>query len=172
MFKAFLFAIFMAAAPISSGQPVSDQQFANVSVPLIAKWEGKRNHSYRDIVGVWTICYGHTRTAGPDQYKTDAECEALLRDEIFEYREGLHAYFTEETKEFRLTPKRDAAYTSLGFNVGIAGAGKSTATRRLNAGDIRGGCEALTWWNKAGGRVVRGLVNRRAEEKSLCLEGT
>jgi GH24 family phage-related lysozyme (muramidase) len=56
-------------------------------------------------------------------------------------------------------------------NVGIAGAGKSTATRRLNAGDIAGGCQALTWWNKAGGRVVRGLVNRRAEEFALCMDG-
>ncbi len=43
--------------------------------------------------------------------------------------------------------------------------------RRLNAGDIRGACDALLAWNKAGGRVVQGLTNRRQDERRLCLEG-
>jgi GH24 family phage-related lysozyme (muramidase) len=41
----------------------------------------------------------------------------------------------------------------------------------LNEQRIAAACEALTWWNKAGGRVYRGLVDRRAEERDLCLEG-
>lgn len=136
---------------------------------LIARWEGKRNHSYQDIVGVWTICYGHTHTARPGQYKTDDECRNLLIREISEYREALHVYFASDTKINRLPPLRDAAYTSLAFNIGPGRAGRSTATRRLNKGDVRGGCEALTWWNRAGGRVVRGLVRRRSEEREYCL---
>lgn len=95
----------------------------------------------------------------------------MLAREVHSYRDGLHGYFTPETRSERLTAHRDAAYTSLAYNVGVAGAGKSTATRRLNAGDIRGGCEAIGWWNKAGQRVVRGLVNRRADEVALCLRG-
>ncbi|WP_298958355.1 lysozyme [uncultured Roseibium sp.] len=142
-----------------------------LAVPLIAKWEGKRNHAYQDIVGVWTICYGHTRTAKKGMFKTDEECTELLREEVAEYRHGLHGYFNAATKSARLTPERDTAYTSLAFNVGIRGAGRSTATRRLNAGNIVGGCEALAWWNKAGGRVVRGLVNRRADEQAFCMVG-
>ena len=47
----------------------------------------------------------------------------------------------------------------------------SWSTRRLNAGDIAGGCTSLTWWNKAGARVIRGLVNRRADEYQMCMEG-
>lgn len=167
-----LFAILMSLfTVVDNGRPVDIQEFLGVSVPLIAKWEGKRNESYQDIVGVWTICHGHTRTAGPNQYKTDDECYQLLQEEILEYRDGLHEYFTRETLDNRLTPERDAAYTSLAFNVGISGAGNSTATRRLNNGNILGGCKALTWWNKAGGRVVRGLVNRRAEEYEYCVLG-
>lgn len=166
-----LLALAMATAPAVAGGPVSEADFLDVATPLVAKWEGKRNHAYRDIVGVVTICYGHTRTARMGQYRTDEECEALLREELLEYRNGLHRYFADETKRHRLTPERDAAYASLAFNVGIAGAGKSTATRRLNAGDIRGGCEALTWWNRAGGKIIRGLVRRRAEERALCLAG-
>lgn len=162
------------SVPAMASTPPHDGFHAKLdqtSFDLISKWEGKRNASYQDIVGVWTICYGHTRTAAPGQYKTDAECADLLRAEIIEYRAGLHRYFTEDTLRRRLTFARDAAYTSLAFNVGIRGAGRSTATRRLNRGDIAGGCEALTWWNKAGGRVVRGLVRRRSDERRYCRIG-
>jgi GH24 family phage-related lysozyme (muramidase) len=149
--------------------PVAEDPFDEIAFQLIAKWEGKRNEAYRDIVGVWTICYGHTRTAGPAQGKTDAECKALLIDEIAEYRDKWLVYVNEKAQTYWLPPTRKAAYTSLAFNVGWHGAGKSTATRRLNAGDIEGGCEAISWWNKAGGKVVRGLVRRRTEEVALCL---
>ncbi|MEE9273139.1 MAG: lysozyme [Robiginitomaculum sp.] len=146
--------------------------FNTAAFSLISKWEGKRNTSYRDIVGVWTICYGHTRTAGAHQYKTDEQCRVLLIEEIDEYRHGIRGYFTSQTKAARLPALRDAAYTSLAFNVGIVRAGKSTATGRLNSGNIIGGCNALTWWNRAGGRVVRGLVRRRVAERQYCLQGT
>jgi lysozyme len=161
-----------APLPIVAAEAVTNEEATMaVLVPFVAKWEGKRNASYQDIVGVWTICYGHTRTAGPGQYKTDAQCEALLRAELVEYRDGLHKYFDAETLAGRLNPNRDTAYVSLAFNVGIRGAGRSTATRRLNAGNLAGGCEALGWWNKAGGRVIRGLINRRADETRLCMVG-
>lgn len=145
--------------------------FLVVAVPLVGVWEGKRNHAYLDLVGVPTICYGHTKGVRLGDYMTDAQCDELLEAELAEYREGLHSYFSTATKLHRLTPERDAAYGSLAYNVGVRGAGRSTATRRLNAGDIAGGCQALTWWNKAGGRVVRGLVRRRADEYRLCMMG-
>jgi len=173
MLKALILmvSLFGAVPTVTTGASVSEQEFLEVSTPLIAKWEGKRNNSYKDIVGVWTICYGHTRTAGPGQFKSDKQCEELLQEEIVEYRAGLHDFFTKDTLKHRLTPERDAAYTSLAYNVGISAAGNSTATRRINNGDIRGGCKALTWYNKAGGRVVRGLVNRRSEEYTFCMRG-
>ena len=130
-----------------------------------------RNHAYLDLVGVPTICFGHTKGVRLGDHMTDAQCAALLRSEVLEYREGLHGYFSADTKAQRLPAARDAAYTSLAYNVGIRGAGRSTATRRLNAGNVAGGCQALTWWNKAGGRVVRGLVRRRADEYRHCMIG-
>lgn len=45
------------------------------------------------------------------------------------------------------------------------------AARRFNAGNWRGGCDAFLMWNRAGGRVVRGLALRRARERALCLKG-
>ncbi|WP_067627107.1 MULTISPECIES: lysozyme [unclassified Sulfitobacter] len=155
--------------PLIQPPPVAENPFDEIAFQLISKWEGKRNEAYRDIVGVWTICYGHTRTAGPGQRKTDAQCKKLLISEIAEYRDKWLAYVNDKARTYWLPPTRKAAYTSLAFNVGWHGAGTSTATRRLNAGDIEGGCEAIGWWNKAGGRVVRGLVRRRTEEVALCL---
>ena len=148
--------------------------FEELSFEVIAKWEGKRNEAYLDRIArppVWTICYGHTETAHGGMVKTDDECRSLLVQEIRKYRDKLMPYFTSATIATRLPVKRMVAYVSLAYNVGWYGAGRSTAVKRLNAGDIAGGCSALTWWNKAGGRVIRGLINRRADEYMLCMEG-
>lgn len=150
------------------------EEFDAVAVPLIAKWEGLRTTAYLDTIAsppIWTVCYGETKGVKRGDTYTPEQCLEMLAREVREYRDGLHRYFVAETKSRRLTSERDAAYTSLAYNAGIRAIGRSTATRRLNAGDIRGGCVALGWWNKAGGRVVRGLVNRRADEVRLCLSG-
>ncbi len=151
--------------------PVSEAATLEVAVPFIAREEGMRLTAYRDIVGVPTICFGSTRGVRMGMRKTERECLELLRAEVREYRERLHRYFSQATVTHRLTAPRDAAYTSTAFNCGVGAIGRSTAVRRLNAGDIAGGCQALTWWNKAGGRVVRGLVARRTRERALCLQG-
>lgn len=170
--------LYPQSKPVAEGPngPPTWVETVEILTPLVAKWEGKRNTAYFDIVGVPTICFGHTRTIGPADVASgttwsDGRCEALLRDELHEYWFETRQGFSPETLGRRLTPERDAAYASLSFNVGWAGVRGSTATHRLNAGDIVGGCKALTWWNKAGGRVVRGLVNRRAEEYALCIAG-
>ncbi|MEO1637783.1 MAG: lysozyme [Pseudomonadota bacterium] len=154
-------------------QGVSDRhkQFLKVAVPFVAKWEGLRTTAYKDIVGVWTVCYGETKGVKSGDSYTKAQCDAMLAKEILSYRNGLHGYFSPETKRQRLPVRRDVAFASFAYNVGISGAGKSTAVRRLNAANIVGACEALTWWNKAGGRVVRGLVRRRTDEHALCMAG-
>ena len=95
----------------------------------------------------------------------------MLASELLSYRSRLHVAFTDHTKALRLPVNRDVAYTSLAYNAGVSAISKSTAVRRLNAGDIVGGCEAIAWWNKAGGRVIRGLVNRRTEDVALCMIG-
>jgi GH24 family phage-related lysozyme (muramidase) len=160
-----------AAGKVDMALPYSEADALNEAVPFIAQEEGLRTKAYLDIVGVPTICYGSTRGVRLGMEKTRAECLDLLRSEVAEYRHGLHRYIKPAARLYHLTPKRDAAYTSTAFNCGIGAIGKSTAVRRLNAGDIKGGCEALTWWNKAGGRVVRGLVARRTRERALCLDG-
>jgi len=169
---AFLFAFTFNAAPAAAKMgPVSEAEALEIAVPHIIREEGVRLVAYLDIVGVPTICAGSTRGVKLGMRMTMEECMELVRKEVAEYRKGLYRFFNPATILTRLTPARDAAYTSTAFNAGIGAIGNSTATRRLNSGDIAGGCEALTWWNKAGGRVIRGLVMRRARERALCLQG-
>lgn len=166
-----IFLLAMLLATTVRAAPPSEEQTLAVAIPFIAKEEGEVLEAYLDVVGVPTIGSGSTRGVKLGMKITQAESRALLRREVIEYRAGLHRYFRQYTINYYLTPSRDAAYTSTAFNAGIVAIGKSTATKRLNAGDIAGGCDALTWWNKAGNRVMRALVNRREREKALCMKG-
>lgn len=135
---------------------------------------------YLDVVGVATACDGITTIDGKPMPRnrtfTEAECTVLLEKELVTHAQGVmsctpglalsqnpHLERTREGPRF--------AAVSLAYNVGVGAYCGSTARRRFNAGDMAGGCEAITWYNKAGGRVVRGLVNRRAKEARVCREG-
>lgn len=163
--------VILAAYGAANARAATEDETMKVALPVIAEFEGLRLDAYLDVVGVPTICYGSTSGVRLGQRKTKAECDAMLRREVAAYRLGWHAYLTADTIVLRLPPTRDAAYTSLAYNVGIRAAGRSTATRRLNAGDVPGGCTAIGWWNKAGGRVILGLSRRRGIEVDLCMEG-
>ncbi len=163
-------------ATTARAAPARESETLDIAVPFILQKEGVRLTAYLDIVGVPMICGGLTAAAGIKVYigmpaMTMTECIALIRVKVAEYRRDLHRFFTDDTIRTRLPATRDTAYTSLAYNIGIGTAGSSTAVRRLNAGDVAGGCEAITWFNKAGGRVIRGLFERRKDEKRLCLAG-
>ena len=172
----FLCFAFARCEPVAVAAPVVTSEAATmaVAVPLVARWEGVKTTAYLDTIArppVWTICYGETEGVRQGETRTMQQCEDGLRRGLVRYRDGIHVAFTAETKAQRLPPERDAAFVSLAWNVGIGGVRGSTATRRLNAGDVRGACEGMKMWNRAGGRVIRGLVNRRADEYALCMRG-
>jgi len=137
-----------------------------LAVSLIGDFEGKRNEAYRDIVGVWTICYGETRGIQPGDTATDAQCDAMLAEGIAEFEAGLDQCLTAD-----VPIESKIAFVSWAYNVGVGAACRSTLVRKANAGDLRGACNELPRWNRAGGRVIRGLTNRRMTERDLCLEG-
>ena len=56
---------------------------------------------------------------------------------------------------------------SFSYNVGGAAFSNSTLLRNLNAGDIVGATAQFREWNRSGGRVMQGLVNRRDAEVNL-----
>lgn len=138
-----------------------------IATPLIANWEGKRNVAYRDVAGIPTICYGSTKGVKMGDRKTDAQCSELLSGEIREHMEPVLRC----TPILADRPYQLAAATSLTYNIGGAAYCRSTVARRFNAGDIRGGCDAFLMWNRAGGREIAGLTNRRKDERLRCLTG-
>jgi lysozyme len=73
-----------------------------------------------------------------------------------------------------LNENQFSALVSFVFNCGVGALKGSTALKRIKAGDMEGGAQALTWWNKAtvNGRkkVLPGLVRRREAEKQLFLD--
>ncbi len=137
-------------------------------IALIKRWEGLELESYQDIAGVWTIGYGHTETAGPEQKINEREAEALLARDL-EPRERA----VDDLTSVSLNQNEFDALVSFVYNVGINAYKNSTARKRLNRGDRVGAAEALTWWNKAtvGGvlREVTGLTRRRASERGVFL---
>ncbi|MBO0141520.1 lysozyme [Agrobacterium sp. Ap1] len=141
---------------------------AAAAIALVAAWEGVRTVAYKDIVGVPTVCFGETRGVKMGDRYTMEECRAMLGDGLVEFEAGMRACLT---KPDSIPEKPYVAFLSLSYNIGTRAFCGSTVARRANVGDIRGACNAITMWDRAGGRVVQGLVNRRAEERKICLQG-
>lgn len=131
---------------------------------LIATWEGYQPKPYQDIVGVWTVCYGHTGNVAQRTY-TRAECEAILQSDLGKHWNGLANCIHRPLKDHEA-----AAVLSLAFNVGYPTVCRSTMVRKINAGAPPAEfCRELFKWVYAGGKKVRGLENRRRAEFKLCM---
>lgn len=131
---------------------------------LIAPWEGLSLTAYKDIVGVWTQCYGNTNGVDKKNPKTDAQCTSELAYEIEKHNKEMMKYV-----KVPLTPWQEAAFTSFVYNVGVGAWSRSTMLALLNQGKYNEACYQLLRWNKAGGKVVKGLTNRRQSELEVCL---
>lgn len=133
-------------------------------VVLVGGFEGLRTTAYRDPVGIPTICFGETRNVHMgDQYTVD-QCKTMLGDRLVEFSDGIDRCLT--------APISDHAYmafVSFAYNVGTGAFCNSTLVKLANAGDLQGACDQLPRWNKAGGKVLQGLVTRRAKEREICL---
>lgn len=61
------------------------------------------------------------------------------------------------------------AYINLTYNIGGRAFCSSTLVKKLNAQDYAGACKEILRWDKASGRVVKGLTNRRQKEYKQCI---
>lgn len=134
-------------------------------IAVVGGFEGKSNDPYLDIVKVPTVCYGETRVKM--RRYSDAECEEMLAEGLSDFAAGV----LKRNPELRGHDAQLLAAVSLSYNIGIGAYNRSTVARRFSAGDWRGACNAFLMWNKAGGRVVRGLQVRRQKEREICLRG-
>lgn len=130
-------------------------------IELIKSFEGLELSAYKDSVGVVTIGYGHTKTAKMGQKITEAQAEALLKSDL-EWAE-------KAVNKLAKTPTQDQfdAMVSFVFNLGETNFSKSTLLKKHNAGDFKGAKAEFVRWNRAGGKVLKGLTRRREAEARL-----
>ena len=141
-------------------------------VDLIKRWEGCRLKAYPDPATggePWTIGYGLTSAAGIVPVKrglviTQAQADEYLVKSLEKYEAAVSKALTKTP-----TPNQFAAMVSLCFNVGPGAFARSSVVRKFNAGDTRGAADAFRLWNKAAGKVMAGLKNRREDERKLFL---
>lgn len=140
---------------------------AGAVAAFVAPWEGRELTPYRDIVGVWTVCEGITRHVEQRQY-TDAECHALLEEEV-----AIHLAGVAKCIRRPLTENQWIAVGSWTYNVGVVGACRSTLVSQINAGQPpEVWCKQLLRWDRAKGKQVRGLTRRRQAEYKVCVGGS
>lgn len=139
-----------------------------VLVPSVQSFEGRKLVPYRDIVGIWTDCDGNTKGVVPGRARTNQECDAILEQQLVAHAEPV----LKCVPQLKARPNAEAAAISLAYNIGADRFCRSTAAARFKAGNIKGGCDALLMYDRAGGRVVPGLLRRRQAERTICLRDT
>jgi GH24 family phage-related lysozyme (muramidase) len=110
----------------------------------------------------WTIGWGATGTGiGPGTQWSQAQCDARLADDLTRYA----AQVRQALGGAPTTQSQFDALVSFHYNTGAIA--RATLTRRHRAGDYAGARREFARWNRAGGRVLPGLVRRRAAEAEL-----
>lgn len=148
----------------------------DAALDLICEFEGFVGHWYADPAHGWkvpTCCYGHTDAAGEPKYAatknkkfTKAEGRLILERDLATY-----AAHVRKSVHVPLTGNQFGALTSLCYNVGPSNFMNSTLVKKLNAGDYEGAADQFKRWNRAAGKILKGLVRRRAAEADLFRSG-
>ena len=140
------------------------------TIELIKEFEGFKSEAYRDPVGILTIGYGTTAAAGVGiapklgMTITQDDAEVYLRRAVDKFAAKIRTGITAKINENQF-----GAFVSLAYNIGPGAFLSSTALRKFNSGDLAGAADAILLFNKAGGKVLNGLVRRREAERKLFL---
>lgn len=138
------------------------------TINLIKEFEGFSAEAYLDPVGICTIGYGTTERAGVGIVPvlgmaiTKEEAEWYLEQVVKKFASQIAQHITQPINENEF-----GAYVSLAYNIGPNAFAKSSSLRHFNAGNKEKAAANILLWNKAGGKVLKGLVRRRAAEKVL-----
>jgi len=133
-----------------------------ILIALLKRFEGCRLRAYQDIVGVWTIGYGETLGVKAGDTWTQEKADSELRSRAGQFLLATLKRCPQLAKE---PPARQAACASLAYNIGVGAFGASTVCRKTKVRDYAGAADSFLLWDKAGGRVVRGLHLRREVER-------
>ena len=138
-------------------------------IRLIKHHEGVRNRPYRCPANLFTVGVGHLIGDGkslPESWNrtfSQEEIDGLLKSDLKRFELGIH-------KMLPNVPLRQCefdALVSFCFNLGLGCFQRSTLRQALLRGDKKAAMESLVKYCKAGGKILKGLQNRRLDEKAL-----
>lgn len=138
---------------------------SNELVEFVAGWESLKLVSSEDplVPGIFDVGYGHVihRSEHPKRVTSD-EALQMLRDDLVDIDEQVRGMVT-----VPLLDHEAHALVSFAYNCGVRALQRSTLLEYLNSGDYENAACQFKRWNKANGRIVRGLVKRRLAEENL-----
>jgi lysozyme len=139
-------------------------------IDFIAGHEGEILRVYKDPIGLATLGVGHLLT---ESEKRDMPVGTKIT------RKQSREYLAKDLKKMEravnaavkvpITQNQFDALVSFTFNVGVGGLKRSSVLRQLNNRKFDAAADALLLWNRAGGRVLKGLTRRRKEERAMFL---
>ena len=139
---------------------------------MLAHHEGVRRKPYRCPAGLWTIGVGHLIGDGrslPDSWNrtfTLEEVYDLLAKDVAKFERGVSKLIP-----VQLSQNEFDALVSFSFNLGLGTLQRSTIRQALIRGDKIAAMQSLRKYNKAGGKILKGLDNRRKDEEALFNRG-
>ena len=142
-------------------------------IQLIKHHEGVRNRPYRDCIGLWTCGVGHLIGDGkslPESWNrtfTQEEIDAILKKDLQRFERGI----VKMLPNVQLKQCEFDALVCWSFNLGLGQFQRSTLRQALLRGDKEAAMESLVKYCKAGGKILKGLQNRRLDERQLFLHG-
>jgi lysozyme len=152
------------------------------ALEMIRHHEGVRLKPYQCPAKLWTIGVGHV--IDPNHCKLKVEDRVCLVcppgwNRMFTMEE-VDAILAKDLERFergvlKFCPAAGSrqgwmdALVSFSFNVGLGTLQRSTLRQKFNRNDIAGAADEFLKYTKAGGKVLKGLVNRRNDERTLFL---
>lgn len=138
-------------------------------INLISSFEGCELKAYLCPAKVWTIGFGTTVYPNGVKVKKGDSCTLDQAKQFKAHDLKRFEKTVDDLVQVPLTQNQFDALVSLTYNIGPGAFEKSTLLKKLNTGDYQGTADQFTVWNKGGGKVLQGLVNRRAKEKEVFL---
>lgn len=138
---------------------------------LIKSYEKLRLTAYNtDGAGVWTIGWGHTGKVDGKPVARGMKISRAKADQLFKSDLRWAEAAVNRGLRIEVAQEQFDAMVSLCFNIGAAGFARSSVLRFTNRGQFDKAARSFALWNKAKGRVLAGLIRRRAEEAALYAE--
>ena len=141
------------------------------AIKLIKHHEGVRNRPYRCPANLYTVGVGHLIGDGkslPESWNrtfTEAEIDGILKSDLKRFELGVHKMLP----NLRLRQCEFDCLVSFAFNLGLGTFQRSTLRQALLRGDKEAAMESLVKYCRAGGKILKGLQNRRLDERKLFL---